>query len=90
MIRYEILALEVRLVVCGALVPIAGNQGLRISAIVLIMITWTMFTLVARPYINRGHATLLGLLQLCQVRSPPRRVSLATRLPTPRPAPESC
>jgi len=59
---YEILALEVRLVVCGALVPFTG-RGLRICILLVFIFAWTTVTRELRPYINRGHMALVNFLQ---------------------------
>ncbi|KAJ1454376.1 hypothetical protein M885DRAFT_521919 [Pelagophyceae sp. CCMP2097] len=60
---YEILALEVRLLVCGALVP-ATTRGLRLSIILVVIFSWTILTREMRPYINRGHMALVNFLQI--------------------------
>jgi len=60
---YEILALEVRLVICGALVPVTG-RGLRLCVIVVVIFAWTTVTRELRPYINRGHMALVNFLQI--------------------------
>ncbi|KAJ1454208.1 hypothetical protein M885DRAFT_251657 [Pelagophyceae sp. CCMP2097] len=60
---YEILALEVRLIICGALVPVTGS-GLRLSIILVVIFAWTTVTRDMRPYINRGHMALVNFLQI--------------------------
>ncbi|KAJ1448157.1 hypothetical protein M885DRAFT_540169 [Pelagophyceae sp. CCMP2097] len=60
---YEIVALEVRLLICGALVPVT-SRGLRLSIILVVICAWTTVTREMRPYINRGHMALTTYLQI--------------------------
>ncbi|KAJ1445282.1 hypothetical protein M885DRAFT_579466, partial [Pelagophyceae sp. CCMP2097] len=65
---YEIVALEVRLIICGALVP-ATTRGLRLSILFVVMtlrviFAWAILTREMRPYINRGHQALVNYLQI--------------------------
>ncbi|KAJ1450433.1 hypothetical protein M885DRAFT_532424, partial [Pelagophyceae sp. CCMP2097] len=60
---YEIVALEVRLLICGALVPVT-SRGLRLSIILVVIFVWTTATREMRPYINRGHMALVNYLQI--------------------------
>ncbi|KAJ1460845.1 hypothetical protein M885DRAFT_585041 [Pelagophyceae sp. CCMP2097] len=60
---YEIAALEVRLLICGALVP-GTQRGLRLSILLVVCFGWATVTREMKPYINRGHMALVNFLQI--------------------------
>jgi len=60
---YEIVALEVRLIICGALVP-TTTKGLRLAILLVVIFAWMTMTREMRPYINRGHMALVNFLQI--------------------------
>ena len=51
---YEIVALDVRLLLGGALTPVIQHTGLHITVVLMIMITFLISTRDIDPYLNKA------------------------------------
>lgn len=57
---YEILALEVRVIISGLLYPVVTHPGLHMTVVLIVTVAFYALTRDMNPYLNSGHQTILN------------------------------
>jgi len=64
---YEIVALDVRLLLGGALCPVIHHTGLHMIVVLMIMLAFLITTRDINPYLNKGHQAILNIILFAEL-----------------------